>query len=1021
MRPLKLTLFAFGPYAGEQVFDFSELGDNNLFLITGNTGSGKTSMFDAMCVALFGESSAGQSGRLARDMRSDFASGDVLTEVIFDFSLGNGKKYRAYYAPEQQRQKKRGEGFVKVNAAASLYLLPDSGAPELLAEGVRVTKEKIEGLLGLDSDQFRQVVMLAQGQFRGLLEADSQSREKIFETLFGTQKYTQIEKKLKDQAAEIQGLHRDSQRNLAIILEGVGYESLQNLKEGLKEQQEEIVELQREEQKAEKIVVAAQVVFTAGESGNVKLQELEDSETALTKLQGKADEFKLKDKIKILQQGEAAAVISTFYENQNKRRAEAVLAGERLDKRKIAFGEAKVRRERAADLLQLADTKRPEVEEKKRQRQYLEGIVPKLEEYFQARNDLNAASGHSANFQRKYNKIKKELETLRMTLRGDRQKIVEMRKSDRDLDAIKASGQAVRALIDTHNDIRNIQTEIQGKAPKITLAEQVVEAKMGEVEKAKQRKKAAFAVWVEGQAARIAETLQSGHPCPVCGSIEHPDPHRHTDNNVTDEQLTELDEQIVQSEELLEKKQEELGSLQDDQKERITRKETLEETLGNEKATPLDVLIQWREELKETYLEVSKNKEAIKELETEVIAQEKLEGENQESLERERDASQRAENKVAGLATVVATLEKEVEEKYREKEVLEAEINSLSTKIDALEKELNLAEENNRKARETYTALSEQVDGAAEELGRCNAAFTEANNAYNMKLGTSSFSNEAAFLAAILSDDRIQELKIAIESFNTALAMADDRYKKAMTIAKGLTFADLDKLQKDLDEANREFNHRKETRIAQQTTLEAKEKEKKRAELEQKKIDALDHKILSLGRIADVANGSNNKRTSFHRFILQTLLDEVLEVASYRLKKMTNQKFYLSRDDGLRDARKQSGLDLILTDTFTGTQRSVKSLSGGEGFLAALSLALGLSDVVQAHAGGIKLDTIFIDEGFGSLDPDSLDQVIDVLNGLSGEGRLVGLISHVPELKQQIGAQLQVKEGLAGSSASFRV
>lgn len=1019
MRPLKLTLVAFGPYAGKQVFDFSELGDNNLFLITGNTGSGKTSMFDAMCVSLFGESSAGQSGRLARDMRSDFASGDVQTEVIFDFSFGKNKFYRAYYAPEQERPKKRGDGFVKISAVASLHLLPDSGPPELLVEGIRDTKEKIEEVLGLDSNQFRQVVMLAQGQFRGLLEADSQSREKIFETLFGTQQYAQIEEKLKKEAAAIQGLHRDSQRNLTIILEGVGYESLQNLRDGIKKQQEEIVKLWQEEQQAEKIADTSQGDFDAGKSGNDKLQELTDSHVALKTLQEKADEFNLKNKM--LQQAEAAARVSPYYHLRNTRQDEADLARGRWNVSSSELDKAKVECERVGDLLKTADRQRPEIEGKKRQRQFLEGKVPKLEEYLQAEINLKAAETQSTTAEDNYNKVKNDLENIRENLRDERQEIVELRKGDCDLDAIKVSGQAVRALIDTHKDISDIQTEIQNKAPKITLAEQVVEDQKGEIEKAKQRKKEAFDVWVEGQAARIAETLQSGHPCPVCGAIEHPDPQRHTANNVTEEQLIELDDQIVQSEEHLEKKQEELGNLQGDQNKRITRKETLEETFGNEKNTPLDVLTQRRESLKETYLEVSKNKESISELETKVIAQEKLEGENQEVLERRQDAWQRAKNEVVRLATVVATLEREVEEQYREQGVLTVEIKELTTQIKALENELKLAEENDRKASEIRTALSEQVGGATEDLRRCKEAFSEADNDYNIKLGASSFPNETVFLAAILSDDQVQELKIDVESFKTTLSKADDRYRQAVTVTTGLTHADLDELQKALDEASGEFNSRKETRITQQTILEAKEKEKRRAELEQKKIDALDKQILSLGRIAEVATGSNNKKTSFHRFILQTLLDEVLEVASSRLKKMTNQKFYLSRDDGLRDARKQSGLDLILTDTFTGTQRSVKSLSGGEGFLAALSLALGLSDVVQAHAGGIKLDTIFIDEGFGSLDPASLDQVIEVLNGLSDEGRLVGIISHVPELKQQIGAQLQVEEGVAGSSASFRI
>ncbi|MDX2480895.1 MAG: SbcC/MukB-like Walker B domain-containing protein, partial [Desulfuromusa sp.] len=640
----------------------------------------------------------------------------------------------------------------------------------------------------------------------------------------------------------------------------------------------------------------------------------------------------------------------------------------------------------------------------------------------QSSNDLKTAENHSVTCQENYLKAKKELESLREALRDARQEILALRKSDRDLDAIEAAGKVVRALIDTYNEIRNIQAEIQGNASKVDLAMQAVETQKGEMQNAKQRRKELFSVWLEGQAVRIAETLQSGHPCPVCGSIEHPEPQqRHTGKNITDEQLTELDEQIVRIEELLAKKKEELTKLQDVQNKRFTRKETLEQTLGDEKNVPFDILTQRREALKETYRAVSRNKQAIETLEQQITSQEKLERENQVILEREQGAWQRAGTDVARLAAVVAALEREVAEQYREPGALAKEIKNQTRKIEDLESEQKQTEEKYRTANETCTAINEKVSGAADDLRRCNIAFDQSNTDYNSRLGTSSFSNEATFLAAILTDNQILELKNSIESFNTTLAMADDRHKKAVSGAKGLTFANLDELQITLDAANAELNQRKENRIALQTTLEAKEKELKRAEQEQKTIDALDKNYQSLGRIAEVANGSNNKKTSFHRFILQTLLDEVLEVASHRLKKMTNQKFYLSRDDGLRDARKQSGLDLILTDTFTGTQRSVKSLSGGEGFLAALSLALGLSDVVQAHAGGIKLDTIFIDEGFGSLSPDALDQVVDVLNSLSGEGRLVGIISHVPELKQQITAQLQVKEGLAGSSASFRV
>ena len=1019
MRPLKLSLVAFGPYAGAQIFDFSELSNNNLFLITGNTGSGKTTMFDAMSVALFGDSSAGQGGRLARDLRSDFAKVDILTEVTFDFSLVNGKIYRAYYAPEQERRKKKGDGVVKINAAASLHAIPNSGDPELLAEGVRLTKERIEGLLGLDSHQFRQVVMLAQGQFRGLLEADSQSRERIFETLFGTHYYAQVEKTLKERAAEIQSLHREAQGKLQTILEGTAYETLQDLKCGIKELQNEVTKLWQKEQQAEKIAINAQKEFDSGNAGNEKLKERDESQGALKLLQDQSTTYSLKKDA--LQRAELAANISPHYNVRNTRQVEVSQAEKRLVESGIALDRATIDQAAAAEVLEKVHSKQSEIEEKKRQRQTLEGKVAKLEEYLQSSNELKAAEIRREKSQKDYLKAKKDLETLKQELRDARQQLFAVRKNDQDLGAIEAAGKEIRALIDMRNEVRTIESEIQDRTPGVNLAAQAVETQKVEVQKDKQRKKEMFAFWLEGQAARIAETLESGHPCPVCGSIDHPDPQQHGGKNVMDDQLVDMDEKIVRAEELLEVKKGVLSKLQNEQNQRMTRKDTLEKTLGDKKNVSFDLLTKQREALKETYQTVQRNKQIIETLEQQIVSHEKMEEAQHVVFEAEQDAWQRAESDATRLVAIVAALKQDVEEQYRQPGILNKEIKKLVAQIKALESEQKQAEENYLIASKICTEIKEKVRGATAELSRCKIAFDQSNNDYISRLETSPFADEAAFLAAILADDQMTDLKITIESYNTALTMAEDRHKKAVSGAKGLSFTSLDELQRTLDAVKAEFNQTKEGRIALQTTLQSKDKELKRAEQEQKAIDRLDSQYLSLGRIADVANGNNNKRTSFHRFILQTLLDEVLEVASYRLKKMTNQKFTLSRDDGLRDARKQSGLDLILTDTFTGTQRSVKSLSGGEGFLAALSLALGLSEVVQAHAGGIKLDTIFIDEGFGSLSPDALDQVIDVLNSLSGEGRLVGIISHVPELKQQIYAQLQVQEGLNGSTACFKV
>ncbi len=1019
MRPLKLRLVAFGPYAEEQIFDFLELGENNLFLMTGNTGAGKTSMFDAMCVALFGESSAGQAGRLARDMRSDFARGDLLTEVVFDFSLGKNNHYRAFYAPEQMRRKKKGDGFVKVNASASLHSLPESGAPELLAEGVRGTKEKIEGLIGLDSSQFRQVVMLAQGQFRGLLEADSQSRERIFESLFGTRQFAQIEKRLKDQAAEVQGLHRDAQRTLTVILEGVGCDSLQNLRDEIARREAEIIELLEQEKQAEKHLISSQEALVAGEKGNQQLQEAEENLTALNELQSQKGSFD--NKRQQLHDAEKAATLTPLYSEQEKRRNESELVSKRLEKSKVELERVTIECGQAEGLLKAAEKNRSSIERLKRDRQTLEGKMSKLSEYTLGKKELTHAEEQSQKARKEEEESRVDLEKKRMILNNTRQDLLKLREANQDLRAIEDAGKRIRSLIDMHQSIATLNKEINAHSLLVTNALQVVENQKDTLTKNKEGLGEILASWVDGQAARIAKGLKSGDPCPVCGSPDHPAPQYESGESVTDEQLAQQEKKVAFNEDLLEKRREESKKLQDNHNKLKTRHETIEQTIRSETEFSLDELIAQREVLKKRYQEVLQIKTDIERFEKEVKEQEQNESEQQDVVEKLQAVMHRVAGDVIKVKATVDSLERDIEEKYRDQDVLTADIGAMTLKISTFETQLDLATRKYRQEHEDLTKKSEQVTGATSELERCHRAFEAARHDYLSKLNSSLFENEERFLSAVLDEDQLLEFRASIEAYNAELLTSEERYRRSSSLAKGKIFAHLDHLQHVLGEAKVQFDSRQEIRITHQATRDGCEKERARGELEQAKIDRLDSQYKTLGKIADVANGNNNKRTSFHRFILQTLLDEVLEVASHRLKTMTNQKFYLSRDDGLRDARKQSGLDLILTDTFTGTQRSVKSLSGGEGFLAALSLALGLSDVVQSHAGGIKLDTIFIDEGFGSLSPDALDQVIDVLNGLSGEGRLVGIISHVPELKQQIGAQLQVVEGVGGSSAFFKV
>ena len=757
MRPLELVMNAFGPYAGEETIDFTRLGENRFFLITGPTGSGKTTILDAITFALYGTASGDL--RDNRSLRSDYATPDRKTGVRFTFR-NQDRTYEVTRTPEQVLNKQRGEGTRTVPAGASLVELLPEGERKVLGTSNSAVTRAVEQLLGFQARQFRQLMVLPQGEFRRFLVADSKERKTILETLFKTGQYSALEDALDARAKVLKKQHEECRQKYQLLLESAGTHSPAALKQRIQEEQQQAKDLETQAAQAQKAASAALETLQQGQQLAYTFQRWQEGQKRKEALAAQADTIRdLQQKIRWLDE---ALKLHPIYERTRK---------------------AKTQLDTAQALLQ------------------------------KAREDLQAAQ-----------------ERLRQQL-------------------------ASATETNTH-----------------ALQEQM----------ARVREQLARMTAVSGETVRLAQTLVPGEPCPVCGSPDHPQPATQT-----------------------RKAQEELA---------------------------------------------------------------------------------------------------------RKTRAMEEEIARLNRKQKALEK-----------AQKEADQAAGSCKTAEENLAAAQKAFEADREAYKTALGQSPFPDQHTFVAAHkalaskpLWQEQVDRYRQQADSLQGELKILADQLKDK-------TPPDLAPLQEAVRQTG-STAHTLATRTgALQEALRREEAALKQLEKLEKELDRLQEAYGPIGLLASTAKGDNSRKLTFSSFVLQAVLDDVLQTANLRLGKISQGRYSLYRSQDIVDARKEQGLGLEIMDAFTGQARAVTTLSGGEIFFTSLSLALGLSDVLESYAGGLHLDTILVDEGFGSLDPETLDSAISALLELQKGGRLVGIISHVAELKERISAQLEIIPTNQGSTTRFRV
>ncbi len=1020
MRPMKLVTRAVGPYPDEQALDFRLLADRSLFLIHGPTGAGKTTILDAISFALYGVCSGNE--RDVKRIRSDHADPSVVTEVTFDFRLG-GEDYRVYRRPEQQRPKKRGEGTTTVRADAHLWkrtgLGDDAQEGKIVASQWNRVTEAVEGLLGFRSDQFSQVVMLPQGQFRKLLLADSKERQAILEVLFQTALYRRIEEALKLAAKDLATDIREKNTRGEFILERAGAESAVHLDEAHQSAKAESEKIRGTLDRLKIAEQEAQENLTRGRSVMEKLEEVKLSRRALETLQTRVPAFD--EKRRSLDEARKAAAIANEEKASEQRQSEADLADKKLKAAREALGIATAARDRAEEVLAAETARQPELEEARRESTRLEELTRQVAELAEARERLASAQEQETAADGRLETATGTLEDCVGRIESIKGLLEEARK--------KASQQELLRMRTSDAEKAYVQlNKLAGlKAKEIDLGKKLEKAiaRLSQAEedsaKAYSEHKLLQKAWLEGQAAILAAGLSPGSPCPVCGSLDHPQPAR-SDRELPNEALIEAKGQDAERcralyEEIAKEKIEFETELSGIHAAAWEVRETLGEAAEKDPG-------ELRRELNRTKKELKAAEEAGKkasDLEKEVATVEKARAKAEKELEEARQHKRVAEAERLKAMSEVDTRVSGIPEDLREMAALNRAKVRTGKRMRELQKAFDKATQELAQAKEHVSARNAALDAAKDEAALTASRAMKAREEFAQSLLRANFQDYKHFRASKRSPAEIQRLEKEIDDFDRGLAAAGDRLLRAEQSAEGLEPPDLASLETSASRAREVL----EAAWKQSTGLE-KEVERLRglaSDLQKvsSDLEALEARYEVIGKISEVAGGVNREGITFQRFVLAALLDDVLFAATERLRIMSNGRYGLQRVTVRTDRRTSFGLDLEVEDAYTGTARPVSTLSGGESFLASLSLALGLADVVQAYAGGIHLDTIFVDEGFGSLDPEALDLAFRALVDLQRSGRLVGIISHVPELRERIDTRLEITADRRGSKARFMI
>lgn len=930
MRPIKLTMSAFGPYADEITLNFDELGENGLYLICGDTGAGKTTIFDAITYALYGEASG--DNRKSEMFRSKYAKNNVQTFVHLKFRCKDGE-YEVHRVPRYERQKERGEGMTR--QAESAELVCPNGT--IVTKTTEVTKKIIE-ILGVDRQQFTQIAMIAQGDFLKLLLASTEERMKIFRQIFNTEKYELLQRQINEDFRRLWNECDDLRKSILQYASGTEcypehdlYESWLKMIEG-KEISEELIDI------LDKLCVEE------NRQKEVLQEKINTLDKELQKKAAKISEIK------------AAIEIQKELEQKEKQFS----ANE--ETLKIGFRKK-----------QEAEEQEPVLQELTEKIVILQEKLPMYDKQEVLSGQIENMTKEIQNLEENVDSYKKNYESLLSNLQRDREEIASLHEQELQFEQSKVKGQELEGK---YQQLLQIQKEkkqlkkIKEDYENAVSEYQQIQKKVYEMRVTFQQLEQEF---MDGQAGILSGLLKENNPCPVCGSTNHPKPAVMAPNAPTREEWQAAKKDLEKKEQVLQEKNSIAAALKGQAEEKQQQiNGALEVCYGeNTENKTVDIVSDMNE------LEAARQ---------ENLCHQKEYQQQIEILKNKKESIPQQEEKLLKIQETTIMSEKE-------KTAKEAALKELEKQNHELKMTLEFPNRN---------MLKTEIDQITQQKTRVKREIDKAKQDYQERL----------------------QMQASLEGEMSAL-------KTQLVHSKS---GNLQQEQEEMDLLQKE-----KMKLQKERELVSNRVEKNQSALKhiREKNQLLQEKQIEYGwmkALNDTANGRHNEKgkVMLETYVQMAYFERILDYANIRLETMTGGQYTLIRKKDAENNKSQSGLDLEVIDHYNGSIRHVKTLSGGESFKASLCLALGLADEIQATAGGVRLETMFVDEGFGSLDEESLAQALQVLSSLSGENsgyrqdagnigavggnRLVGIISHVDELKLKIPKQIQVTKTRTGFS-----
>lgn len=1024
MKPLRLVLQAFGPYAGTTELDLRPLDGQPLFLIHGPTGGGKTALLDAMCFALFGTTSGAE--RTGSDLRSAFAAPEVLTRVTFDFAHGS-RRLRVVREPQQERPKSRGEGMTTHSATAWLWdrsaVDPADDAAEgvLLAEKVSAVGEEVTRILGFSDAQFRQIVVLPQGRFREFLTAKSDEKQQILEALFDTTLYKRIEDLLSRRELDLAHALRADEATLNGILEGVGVSDQPMLQQAL-QQAAEALQAQEDAQPALQAAAnAAAVAHQAAVEGNRLVEAHERAVEQHARLaQASAAIDQLRARLVVAGKARALPALQQAQQERTRLARRAAEAAEQAQRRLTNATEAESQARSRLATEQSAEREQARAEAV-RQVHELEA----LQQPVSALAGLVAASNEAAAQREQAARRKQEAVAA---VEGLEQREATLAAKHGDLHDAAAAHERAKAAVEraqqrldramARDTARGAASQHEREAEEAAAR---VEKQEEAAEGARRAEKSLRVRWHAGQAAILARELEDGSPCAVCGSVEHPSPAQAPDDLPTPEALEAAERVVTESERLLAQLRTQHVRLTDMASGCSTKAAEIAAELGDDGELPFDHFRQAHASAKEE-LKTCAGRAA--EATTVATALQQVRA-ALPAARAERDAAQQAcasAEQQAALAQAAAEQALlRVPVSLRPAGAWQRAVAEARTRRDQAHGALQQAQDAASTAAQALAQASEAARAALAQRAERAAEADAAASSFDAERANAGLPDDAALAQALADLAAEASLQEDVRRHDAGLAEAKGAVAATEAARGDRRAVALDALADAVRDAEAARSRGEAAVASARSRREQLADAKRRHDVlagqiaEQRAIHA------KVADVARAAKGQNGLRISLQRFVLAALLDDVLRYASERLGKMSSGRYRLVRREDAANKVSAGGLDLLVEDAYSGDSRSVATLSGGESFMAALALSLGLSDVVQALSGGVRIDALFVDEGFGTLDGEALERALDQLLGLRDGGRMVGIISHVSELRQRIGSRVEVLPSERGSAVRVHV